>query len=746
MRARTRAFPCARRTGAGWLAATALVVGLPLGSVVLQSGMQDAAAKGPKAACFLGTGGSNVKHVIDVIFDNTHFTRDNPNVPSDLEQMPNLLNFIEGNGTLLSQEHTPLIAHTATDILSHLTGQYGDSMGEPVANAFGFYDSNTAASFRSSFAYWTAGLGGSTDNTPFMLTKQGKNAPAPWVPYTRAGCNVGSVAAANTILENTGFDIPAVFGAGSPEDREQRNAFNIPCGFGSNPPCTPAQQKAKNQPTADFVGIGIHCAQGSSACNATGGVSDTLPDEPGGYTGFKMLMGAKYTDPVISPGGPVTDLNGNVVTDSTGNPGFPGFDSMSAATSLGFVADMQEHGVPVTYAYISDAHDNHATGLAMGPGQAAYVAQLKAYDDAFGKFFTRLAQDGITPANTIFEFSADEGDHFVGGPTSPAGCDGVTVPCTYSQIGELGGNIGGLFHGANTGMLSAVAPYSTGTPEPALDVHSDSSPTIYLRGNPSQTDPVTRTMERALKDITAVNPITQKTDHITNTLAGVAEMSALHMITADPKRNPTMTLFANPDYFLCATGFQCPMTDSNIIENPAFAWNHGDNAPDINTTWLGLVGPGVKHNGVDSTTWADHTDDRPTELALAGLQDDYTHDGRVLVEDMTQPQAGDIAAYKQLARAYKQLDASVGIFGEETLRASTVALESGDSTNDTKYTTFTSALTALVAQRDALAAQIEHLLDLSGVSHGHVNTHAADQLTEQAVQLLQAAGELGRGA
>ena len=56
----------------------------------------------------------NIKHVIYIQFDNTHFRRDNPNVPSDLEQMPHLLNFIENNGTLLTNDHTALISHTAT--------------------------------------------------------------------------------------------------------------------------------------------------------------------------------------------------------------------------------------------------------------------------------------------------------------------------------------------------------------------------------------------------------------------------------------------------------------------------------------------------------------------------------------------------------------------------------------------------------------------------------------------------------
>jgi DHA1 family inner membrane transport protein len=38
----------------------------------------------------------------------------NPNIPSDLEQMPNLLNFITQNGVIADNHHTPLISHTAT--------------------------------------------------------------------------------------------------------------------------------------------------------------------------------------------------------------------------------------------------------------------------------------------------------------------------------------------------------------------------------------------------------------------------------------------------------------------------------------------------------------------------------------------------------------------------------------------------------------------------------------------------------
>src|SRR5215472_13605773 len=86
--------------------------------------------------CQLNSANGNIQHVIYVQFDNVHFTRDNPNVPSDLEQMPNLLNFIENNGVLMSNHHTPLIAHTATDILTSLTGVYGDRHGVPISNSY----------------------------------------------------------------------------------------------------------------------------------------------------------------------------------------------------------------------------------------------------------------------------------------------------------------------------------------------------------------------------------------------------------------------------------------------------------------------------------------------------------------------------------------------------------------------------------------------------------------------------------
>ena len=118
------------------VSAVALFVGC-VAAVVATSPAAGAQRRATSSSgCVLSSAKGQIKHVIYVQFDNVHFTRDNPNVPSDLEQMPNLLNFIEGNGVLETNHHTPLIAHTATDILTSLTGVYGDKMGVPIANSF----------------------------------------------------------------------------------------------------------------------------------------------------------------------------------------------------------------------------------------------------------------------------------------------------------------------------------------------------------------------------------------------------------------------------------------------------------------------------------------------------------------------------------------------------------------------------------------------------------------------------------
>jgi hypothetical protein len=677
--------------------------------------------------CQLASAGDNIKHVIYIQFDNTHFRRDNQNVPSDLEQMPHLLNFIRGNGTLLTNDHTVLISHTATGILTSLTGVYPDRMGQPVSNSFRYFTPSGASRTGVSFAYWTAPLfdpagppfppAGQTDLTPEMINEHGKIAPAPWVPYTRAGCDVGSVAAANTILENTAIDVPTVFGSGSPEAAE----------VASNP----------GQAFADFVGIGVHCAQDSALCSAANhGRTDALPDEPDGYTGFNGLFGAKYVDPLIFPGGTPTDLNGNTIQDASGHVGFPGFDGMEATVSLSWIAHMQEAGIPVTYAYISDAHDGHGTAgnihFAFGPGEAGYVQQLHDYDTAFQNFFDRLATDGINKSNTLFVFTVDEGDHFVGDQPTPAGCDGVTTPCTYNRVGEINGNLSAMIR----------TQFNDQTP---FTVHSDDAPTVYITGNPSQTDAKTRQLEREMAQLHWTNPYTGQVEkNIMVALADKTEMKTLHMVTADPARTPTFTPFADPDWFFfasnspasCATDAACASIPARTSQS--FAWNHGDIQDEIASTWIGMVGPGVK-SGSDFTGWTDHTDVRPTMLSLLGLHDDYAGDGRPvsqILDSGAVPAALQSSDALALGDMLKRIDAPFGEFAMNTLRASTTALAS-DTNHDNRYTTLEKSIGQITDQRDEVADGIRALL--GAAESGTAIDHA------QATDLLdRAQGLLGR--
>jgi hypothetical protein len=678
--------------------------------------------------CVLGNKSGRIKHVIYLQFDNTHYTRDRQNVASDLEQMPHLLEFMRGQGTLYTNDHTILISHTAGGILTSLTGLYPDRNGQTVSNSYDYFRADGTPAFASSFKYWTDVVASGQDNLPNMITDGQKTTPAPWVPYTRAGCDFGGVGTANIELENNTTDITRVFGVGSPEYNE------------ANTPAT----KTKSQ--ADFVGIAIHCAQGGGKCAGNSDSHpDPLPDEPGGYDGFKALYGAKSVDPAITGGNPcVTNTEGQDIRDPAGNCGFPGFDAMLAKNTLGYVAQMQESGVPVTYAYISDAHDNHVLGRASGPGEADYKAQLQAYDDAFAAFFKRLADHGIDKSNTLFVVTADEGDHFVGGTGTPQ-ADGSPAyshtacidlaTCPANQIGEVTANIKGL-----TGTTSS----------PAYDIHFDDAPTFYVKGQPDRSDAAVRALERTVGSTQTYDPYAQAQVPIAERMADAVGQRALHMVNADPRRTPTFTMFGNPDFFFQVSNPSCgtsvsprPMT----CVDPKFAYNHGDYQNEIATTWLGVVGPGVKDGGVDSQTWTDHTNVRPTMLSLLGLQDDYVHDGRVLFEGLetkATPQA--LIAHREtvqrLAAVYEQLNASFGQFSLGILDASTTALKSDDP-GDATYNAIEDRISALTDERDALAGDIKRQLNAAAFDGQPLDEQQAKDEIDRAGTLIDQAQSIG---
>jgi hypothetical protein len=785
----------------------ALAIAAPLIAIVAPAAPSAVA----QPVCDLGNG---IEHVVNIVFDNVHFFRDNPNVPSDIEQIHSLNEFIQDNGVMLANNHTPLIAHTAEDSLAIYTGLYGDRHGMPVSNSYRTWNPNGTVNFGNgpfqgvgSFVYWTDpnNDGGHdtkhamiySDGVPASKTTTDGATPAPWVPLTRAGCDVGDVSTANMVLENAAFDIPKVFGPSSPEAAQ----------LAADP------NPFKNQETVDYVGLAVHCAQESPFCasaqavkfeqvdpSATA-VTDSLPDEPGGYSGYQALFGHKYIAPQLGGGTPDLFHNGFRVTNSAGNlvdlsgnqingqfppnpPGFPGFGPIVARQTLAYTADMLEAGVPVVYGYIGDIHERKdgqsgcstatavAATWALGPGDNCYQQTAEQYDQAFQTFFARLAASGITPDNTLFVFGAEENDQFdganIGRATEPTqggepGCLGFSAD-TYcyasGQIGEI-----------NTNLPSLLAAQKGNTTPFAIEPQGA---VIYVTGHPGPSDPAVRQLERDIGSLTNPHdPYTGNDDEpITAYMAGSVEQEILHLVNADPDRTPTFTLFPKPDYFFgspvtCTTDDQAPCASNTLASAARFAWDHGYYAPTIDITWAGFVGPGVANLGLDGPaaddgpavqdpngggtvpefstvgTWVDLPDIRPTILWLVGLQDSYVNDGRVLSEILAEPNAAIAGSnYTDLAACYKQLNASVGEFGTNTLIADTAALKSGGG-GDGLFKSTQKRLSKLLSQRDALATELKNRL--SDAAFEDVALPGSTSLLDRCGSLLEQAEELATG-
>jgi hypothetical protein len=278
-----------------------------------------------------------------------------------------------------------------------------------------------------------------------------------------------------------------------------------------------------------------------------------------------------------------------------------------------------------------------------------------------------------------------------------------------------------------------------------FDVSADSAPIVYVHGQPVRTNAAVRKLEQTAATLTAKDLATGKTVKLIRYMADPVEMKLLHMITGDPKRTATVALFANPDFWLSSGPASC---GASCVSEPAGgdAWNHGDVAPEINTTWLGLVGPGVRHEGVNNAIWSDHTDIQPTMMELLKLRDDYTSDGRVLIEVIS-PSAlpksmrTDEPLLIKLGDLYSQINAAVGEFGLDTLAASTKALAS-DSPGDATYTKIENELIKLGNERDAIVALMK--TELYGAAFGGhpLNVSEANGLLASASGLLSQAAAL----
>ena len=241
------------------VALAAIIVTSGTGSLSTTRATQAAA---PATPCQLGNG---ISHVVNIVFDNVHFSRDNPNVPSDLEQMPHLLDFLKPNGTVFSNSHTPLIAHTADDSLTMYTGLYGDRHGQPLSNSYKTFNPNgttirrrrSRTGPRRSSTPTRSPAAGHGDAAPSMVVLGHGSAPAArrTASRPRRGCRSRALAARSATFRRR------IWCSRTRPSTSRRCLARLP-------PRRPDRRRTdsfKDPEVAEYVGEAIHCAQGACA-------------------------------------------------------------------------------------------------------------------------------------------------------------------------------------------------------------------------------------------------------------------------------------------------------------------------------------------------------------------------------------------------------------------------------------------------------------------------------------------------
>jgi len=155
----------------------------------------------------------------------------------------------------------------------------------------------------------------------------------------------------------------------------------------------------------------------------------------------------------------------------------------------------------------------------------------------------------------------------------------------------------------------------------------------------------------------------------------------------------------------------------------------------------------VKTLGLDDKVFSDHTDLRPTLLTLAGLKDDYIHDGRVLVEmldekaqpnSMSRRNEDDGSSFVELARVYKQLNAPLGSVGRNSLAFATRSIKGPDTT----YAWYLSKIADITSDRDEVANEIKIALDGAEFRNQPLQVNHAQTLINRAKKIIEQVEDL----
>ena len=723
----------ARRGGALGIAAVSAAALVAFGAQRTLADTPTAAAPSAATAatgCQLGNG---VKHVINIIFDNVHFFRDNPNVPSDLEQMPHLLNFLRANGTVLSNMHTPLIAHTADDSLAIYTGLYGDRHGQPVSNSYKTYKpgrDDRAGRRRSC----TGRRRSSTPTNPpsrhdghgavdgLLADGSGRRRRAR-ADHARA---VGAVHPGRLLGRRL---LHRQHGAGEHDGRHPDGLRPELAGGGRT-----AREPDVQGPRSRYIGEAVHCATGRHRPARTRPVPWPTRSPTANRAGLPRLPGAVRRTSTSRRRSAAARTVGTTATGSTDADGQPRRPrrprrsralqrqrraspasarprrrrSPSSPTCRRPASRSPTATSPTCTSARPDErlHDGaprprRATPL--GPGDACYVENAQRTTPAFETFFDRLAADGITPANTLFVIGAEENDQFAGANVRPGDRADSGRLRRRHHAAALRDRSDRRAAGQHPGLLT-----SDGRRHAPRSTSSRRAPRSTSTAGRTGTTRTVRQLERDTAAMTGEQPVQRRQPARRSSNYQAGRDRAAHPAPADGRPAADADLHHVPEARLLLRCDSRPADQRTrrstrqstrlrlgprLLQpehrhhlgrrSPVRAWRRGASTARSRPTARGSR-PRTAAETVPAFEHQRHLGRRdrlrPTLLHLAGLEDDYLMDGRVITE-VTRG-GGRLQQTVELGACYKQLDASVGQFGTDTLVASTAALASGSDSQD----------------------------------------------------------------
>ena len=418
---------------------------------------------------------------------------------------------------------------------------------------------------------------------------------------------------------------------------------------------------------------------------------------------------------------------------------------------------MQEAGVPVTFAYISDAHDCHGVAgeihHAYGPGEAGYVQQLAGLRqglrrllhppeerrDHEGQHAVRVHRRGRRPLR-----------RHAAGQRRVRRRHARRAP-TPRHVTEVNGDLKRLVATYNASHGTAATTN--------FSVHSDMAPNVYITGNPAR-DSADGADARA-GDVRhggdeSATRANSRTCSSPWPIRSRRTSSTWSPPTRRERRRSRRSRRATTSSTRSSTT-PCANNDLNCVScrrrsaaaNQSFAWNHGGIQPEIrdDVDRAGSApGSRSKTARADDGCWTDHTDIRPTMLALLGLKDTYVSDGRVVTEflkgDAT-PKAlnGTRQDVEELGAAYKQIIASFGQFSLDTL-CGVDGRAREHIAGDTTYTATETALQSSARTATRSPAQIRMALWNAEFNGQEIDEKQAKDWIEQANDLLDRASAL----